>query len=53
MRSSRISCSATSAIGDFKAELITERDLDVLLLSIEVRRGVDAGGGGRAEGRGA
>jgi phenylacetate-CoA ligase len=28
-------------IGDFKAELITERDLDILVLSIEVRRGVD------------
>ena len=32
------------AIGDFKAELITERDLDVMLVSVEVRRGVDAGG---------
>jgi phenylacetate-CoA ligase len=29
-------------IGDFKAELITERDLDTMLLSVEVRRGVDA-----------
>jgi phenylacetate-CoA ligase len=28
-------------ISDFKAELITERDLDALLLSVEVRRGVD------------
>jgi phenylacetate-CoA ligase len=30
-------------IGDFKAELVTNRDLDGLLLSIEVRRGADAG----------
>jgi len=28
-------------IGDFKAELVTERDLDAMLLSVEVRRGVD------------
>jgi phenylacetate-CoA ligase len=28
-------------ISDFKAELITERDLDTMLLSIEVRRGVN------------
>jgi phenylacetate-CoA ligase len=28
-------------IGDFKAELITERDLEILLVSVEVRRGVD------------
>jgi len=28
-------------ISDFKAELVTERDLDTMLLSIEVRRGVD------------
>jgi phenylacetate-CoA ligase len=28
-------------IGDFKAELVTERDLDTMLLSVEVRRGVD------------
>ena len=28
-------------IGDFKAEVTTKRDLDVLVLSIEVRRGVD------------
>jgi phenylacetate-CoA ligase len=28
-------------ISDFKAELITERDLDILLVSIEVRRGVE------------
>jgi phenylacetate-CoA ligase len=31
------------AIGDFKAEATTQRDLDVLVLSIEVRRGADAG----------
>ena len=31
-------------IGDFKAELITERDLEILLVSIEVRRGVDPAG---------
>jgi len=31
-----------AAIGDFKAEAVTERDLDVMLLSIEVRRGADA-----------
>ena len=31
-------------IGDFKAELITERDLDTMLLSVEVRRGVDPTG---------
>ena len=30
------------AIGDFKAEVVSKRDLDVLLLSIEVRRDVDA-----------
>lgn len=29
-------------INDFKAELVTERDLEVLLLSVEVRRGVAA-----------
>jgi len=28
-------------IGDFKAELVTEIDLEALLLSVEVRRGVD------------
>jgi phenylacetate-CoA ligase len=28
-------------IGDFKAELVCEQDLDTLLLSVEVRRGVD------------
>ena len=28
-------------IGDFKAELITERDLEILLVSVEVRYGVD------------
>jgi phenylacetate-CoA ligase len=28
-------------ISDFKAELISERDLDTMLLSVEVRRGVD------------
>jgi phenylacetate-CoA ligase len=28
-------------INDFKAELITERDLDALLVSVEVRRGID------------
>jgi phenylacetate-CoA ligase len=28
-------------ISDFKAELIAERDLDTMLLSVEVRRGVD------------
>jgi phenylacetate-CoA ligase len=28
-------------VTDFKAELVTERDLDVLVVSIEVRRGVD------------
>ena len=28
-------------IGDFKAELISERDLETLLVSVEVRRGVD------------
>ena len=28
-------------ISDFKAELITERDLEILLVSVEVRRGVD------------
>ena len=29
-------------ISDFKAELVTERDLDAMVLSVEVRRGVDA-----------
>ena len=29
-------------ISDFKVELISERDLDILLVSVEVRRGVDA-----------
>ncbi len=29
-------------INDFKAELVTERDLEVMVLSVEVRRGVDA-----------
>jgi phenylacetate-CoA ligase len=33
-------------IGDFKAELITERDLDVMVLSIEVQRGVDPAAAG-------
>ena len=28
-------------ISDFKAELITERDVEILLVSIEVRRGAD------------
>jgi len=28
-------------IGDFKAELATERDLDVMVVSIEVQRGID------------
>jgi phenylacetate-CoA ligase len=28
-------------INDFKAELVTDRDLETLLLSIEVRRGID------------
>jgi len=28
-------------ISDFKAELVTERDLEILLVSIEVRRGVE------------
>ena len=28
-------------ISDFKAELVTERDLDTMLLSVEVRRGAD------------
>ena len=31
-------------IGDFKAELITERDLETMVVSVEVRRGVDASG---------
>jgi phenylacetate-CoA ligase len=31
-----------AAIGDFKAEVVTKRDLDVLVLSIEVGRGADA-----------
>jgi phenylacetate-CoA ligase len=30
------------AISDFKAEAVTERDLDAMLVSVEVRRGVDA-----------
>jgi len=30
-------------IGDFKAELMTRRDLDVLLISVEMRRGADGG----------
>ena len=30
-------------INDFKAELVSKHDLDVLLLSVEVRRGIDAG----------
>ena len=30
------------AITDFKAEAVTERDLDAMLVSVEVRRGVDA-----------
>jgi phenylacetate-CoA ligase len=30
------------AVGDFKAEVVTKRDLDVLVLSIEVGRGADA-----------
>ena len=29
------------AISDFKAEAVTEQDLDVMLVSVEVRRGVD------------
>ncbi len=29
------------ASGDFKAEAISERDLDAMLVSVEVRRGVD------------
>ena len=29
-------------ISDFKAELVTERDLEVMVLTVEVRRGVDA-----------
>ena len=29
-------------ISDFKAELVTERDLEAMVLSVEVRRGVDA-----------
>jgi phenylacetate-CoA ligase len=28
-------------ISDFKAELVTERDLEILLVSVELRRGVD------------
>ena len=41
-------------ISDFKAELVTERDLDTMLLSIEVRRGVDpVAAAERAEVRGA
>ena len=42
MRSSRTSCSATKAVADFKAELASARDLDVLRLSIELRRGAAA-----------
>ena len=42
MPSSRISFSATLEINDFKAELVTESDLDAMVLSVEVRRGVDA-----------
>jgi phenylacetate-CoA ligase len=30
-------------ISDFKAEVVTERDLDALRVSVEFRRGVDAG----------
>jgi len=30
-------------IGDFKAELVTERDLDTMVVSVEVRRGVEPG----------
>ena len=29
-------------ISDFKAELVTEHDLEIMVLSVEVRRGVDA-----------
>jgi phenylacetate-CoA ligase len=29
-------------ISDFKAELVTERDLEIMVLTVEVRRGVDA-----------
>lgn len=29
-------------ISDFKAELVTERDLEAMVLTVEVRRGVDA-----------
>ena len=29
------------AISDFKAEAVTERDLDAMLVSVEVRRGID------------
>jgi phenylacetate-CoA ligase len=28
-------------IGDFKAELVTERDLDTMLVSVEVRHGLE------------
>jgi phenylacetate-CoA ligase len=31
-----------AAIGDFKAEVVSKRDLDVLVLSIEVRRNADS-----------
>jgi phenylacetate-CoA ligase len=31
-------------IGDFKAEAVSERDLDAMLVSVEVRRGFDAAG---------
>ena len=34
-------------IGDFKAELITERDLGIMLVTVEVRRGADAAGAAR------
>jgi phenylacetate-CoA ligase len=34
-------------IGDFKAELLTERDLEIMLVTVEVRRGTDAAGAAR------
>ncbi len=34
-------------IGDFKAELITERDLEIMLVTVEVRRGAEAAGAAR------
>ena len=34
-------------IGDFKAELVTERDLETMLVTVEVRRGADAAGAAR------